>query len=142
MSYLQIFAISAQGMDVEKLRLDVVANNIANQHATQASDGSLFQAQQVISHGISFDHLLNEPQQLQGGIAEVELSHQALPAHQEYQPGHPAADAQGFVRYPGVNMVDEMSTLLRASRAYEANIKMLNMARSMALQALSIGDGK
>lgn len=138
MNYAQIYAIASQGMNAEKLRVDVVANNIANQHSLQNADGSLFQASQVVTKAQSFSEIIDSSQEM--GIASVEVVPQNLPPNKVYQPGHPAADKQGYVNYPGVSTIDEMTTLIRASRAYEANIKIMNSAHSLYLQALSIGD--
>ena len=65
---------------------------------------------------------------------------QNLPPNMVYQPGHPTANKEGYVAYPGLSTIDEMTTLLRASRAYEANIKVINTAHSLYLQTLTIGD--
>lgn len=138
MNYAQIYAIASQGMNAEKLRVDVVANNIANQHSLQKADGSLFQASQVVTTAKSFAELVDKPQEM--GIDSIEVVPENLPPNKVYQPGHPAADKQGYVNYPGISTIDEMTTLLRASRAYEANIKVINSAHSLYLQALSIGD--
>jgi flagellar basal-body rod protein FlgC len=138
MSYNQIYAIATQGLNAEKLRVDVVANNIANQHSIKTSTGTLFQASQVITTAKDFTALMEDHQE--GGIDSIEILPQQLPPNEVYQPGHPAANQQGYVTYPGISTVDEMTTLLRASRAYEANIKMINTAHSLFLQALSIGD--
>lgn len=135
---MQIYAIANQGMNAEKLRVDVVANNIANQHSIQNADGSLFQASQVVTTANSFSELVDNPQEM--GIASVEVVSQNLPPNKVYQPDHPAADKQGYLNYPGISTIDEMTTLLRASRAYEANIKIINSAHNLYLQALSIGD--
>lgn len=138
MNYAQIYAIASQGMNAEKLRVDVVANNIANQHSLQKADGSLFQASEVITTAKSFAELVDNPQEM--GIDSVEVVPENLPPNKVYQPGHPAADKQGYVNYPGISTIDEMTTLLRASRSYEANVKIINSAHSLYLQALSIGD--
>ena len=138
MSYDHLYAIAMQGLNLEKLRVDVVANNIANQHSVMNADGSLFQPSQVISTGQNFSEFLDN--QNDTGIESIELSPQNLPPNKIYQPGHPKADKQGYVTYPGLSTVDEMTTLLRASRAYEANIKIINSAHNLYVQALSIGE--
>ncbi len=138
MSYDQIYSIASAGMQVEKMRVDVVANNIANQHTLKNSDGTRFQPMQVEATAQPFDTLVNSLDG--GGLESVELVPENLPPNKVYQPGHPAADKQGYVTYPGISTIDEMTTLLRASRAYEANIKIINTAHSIYLQALSIGD--
>lgn len=138
MSYDQIYSIASAGMRVEKMRVDVVANNIANQHTLKNSDGTRFQPMQVEAIAQPFDEVLNNLDG--GGLESVELVPENLPDNKVYQPGHPAADKQGYVTYPGISTIDEMTTLLRASRGYEANIKVINTAHSIYLQALSIGD--
>ena len=137
MNYDQIYAIATQGMNAEKLRVDVVANNIANQHSLKTTDGSLFQASQVVTTAKPFSALLEGDET---GIDSVEIVSKEVPPNKVYQPSHPAADKQGYVTYPGISTIDEMTTLLRASRAYEANIKIINTAHSLYLQALSIGE--
>lgn len=138
MNYNQIYTIASQGLNAEKLRIDVVANNIANQHSLKSADGSLFQASQVVTTAKPFADFIENTDD--SGIDSVEIIPQQLPPNKLYQPGHPAADKQGYVNYPGISTVDEMTTLLKASRAYEANIKIINSAHSLYLQALSIGD--
>lgn len=140
MNYDQIYAIATQGMNAEKLRVDVVANNIANQHSLQSADGSLFQASQVVTTAKPFADYLEGKGEM--GIDSIELVSQQLPPNKVYQPGHPNADKQGYLTYPGLSTIDEMTTLLRASRAYEANIKIINTAHSLYLQALSIGEDR
>lgn len=138
MSYDQIYAIASQGMSIEKMRIDVVANNIANQHTLQRADGSTFQPMQVVATAKPFAEYLNNIED--GAIESVALVPENLLPNKEYRPGHPAADKQGYVSYPGISTVDEMTTMLRASRAYEANIKVINTAHSMYLQSLTIGE--
>lgn len=138
MSYDQIYSIASQGMTVEKMRVDVVANNIANQHTLQNSDGTGFQPMQVMTTAKPFTEYLENINE--GGLESITLVPENLPPNKVYQPGHPAADKQGYLTYPGVSTIDEMTTLLRASRAYEANIKVINTAHSLYLQALSIGE--
>jgi len=139
MSYDQIFSIASEGMSVEKMRVDVVANNIANQHTLLSPDGSSFQPMQVLATAKPFADYLNNTME-GGGIESVAVIPENLPPNKIYQPGHPAADKQGYITYPGISTVDEMTTLLRASRAYEANIKVINTAHSLYLQALTIGE--
>lgn len=138
MSYDQIYAIASQAMGLEKMRVDVVANNIANQHTVQGSDGSGFQPMQVVATAKPFDAYMDNMED--GALESVTLLPENLPANKVWQPGHPAADKHGYVTYPGISTVDEMTTLLRASRAYEANIKVINTAHSLYLQTLTIGE--
>ncbi|MEP6501877.1 MAG: flagellar basal body rod protein FlgC [Betaproteobacteria bacterium] len=141
MDYSRTFAISAAGMNVERLRVDVAALNLANANAAMTAGGVNFQPLRVVttaSQPDSFGALVGDG--LAGPHAVVETSTQ--PPRQVLEPGNPAADAQGFVRYPGVDTTVEMMTLMSATRAYEANVSALNAARSMAMKALDIGAGK
>lgn len=140
MSYDTIYAIAAQGMAVEKMRVDVVANNIANQHTLTTNNGGGFQPMQVVTTSQPFTDYLNDINS--NTITEASVIPINLPPNKVYQPNHPNADKQGYISYPGISTVDEMTTLLRASRAYEANIKVINSAHSMYLQALSIGEDR
>lgn len=130
-TYDAIYTIAAQGLNLEKLRIDVVANNIANQHTLQQKGKPLFQPQQVIAKAQPFSGYLSSP--------SINLVPQSLPPNKVYQPDHPAANQQGYLTYPGISTVDEMTTLLRAARAYEANIKIINTVHNLYLQSLTIG---
>lgn len=138
MPYFDSFAISAAGMDVERLRVDVAAMNMANANVALDASGAGFSPMQVVvkqpraaAESAAFTHWLQAP------TASVER----LPdsPRQVQEPGHPLADAQGFVRYPAVDHTREMLTVMGAMRAYEANVAALNMTRMMALKALDIG---
>ncbi|QDP72911.1 flagellar basal body rod protein FlgC [Legionella israelensis] len=138
MSYNQVYHIAAAGMEIEKLRFEIAAHNISNQYTLRNIDGSSFQPKQLIVSALPFDSILTES--LKGSVAKVDIVPENLPPNKVYQPNHPEADQEGYINYPGLNTVDEMTTLLRASRTYEANIKIMNMAKSMYMQALSIGE--
>lgn len=137
MSYDQIYSIASQGMNLEKLRADVVANNIANQHSILNKEGTGFQPMQVQSYATAFNDYLEDNNKPLNSVKLVPLN---TPPNKVYQPEHPDADKQGYLSYPGISTIDEMTTLLQASRAYEANIKIINTAHNLYLQALTIGE--
>jgi flagellar basal-body rod protein FlgC len=143
MSYQQSFAISAAGMDVERLRVEVAALNLANAHTVASSESQAFRPLQVVAQASSMTRTVEGQfaarvdQALSGPSATVEATN--LSPRRVLEPGHPNADAQGFVSYPGVDPAHEMLTLMSASRAYEANVAAMNAARTMALKALEIG---
>lgn len=142
MNWLDSIAISASGMNVEKLRADVAAFNLANAHATRSSTGALFQPLRVTATAVSFADYLDAGQLAPAGQAEgVNVAAKALDLapRMVYEPGHPDADAKGFVAYPPVDNLTEMVSLSSAIRAYEANVVAMNAAKSMALKALEIG---
>jgi flagellar basal-body rod protein FlgC len=146
MDISSIFDISAAGMNLERQRLEVSALNLANANTTRGADGLPFTPLQVVvrSGMTPFDAVFNA---VNGGglsgsgpVGQVQTAD--VPPRQVYEPGHPDADANGFVSYPGVNPVSEMVHLIAVTRAYEANVRVFNAGRSMALKALEIGSGR
>ena len=141
MDYSRTFAISAAGMNVERLRVDVAALNLANANAAFTAGGANYQPLRVAT---TASHVQNFGTLVGGGLAvpQAVVEPGTQPPRQVLEPGNPAADAQGFVRYPGVDTTVEMMNLMSATRAYEANVAALNAARSMAMKALDIGATK
>lgn len=142
MDYNAAFQISASGMRVEKLRLDVTAANIANMHTAAPSVAQLYRPMQVLAQQapLAFSQQFGAMiAGAQGGVQVASVEPQAVPPRMVYEPGHPYADAKGFVAYPGVNHTAEMVNLNTALRAYEANVTAMNAARTMAARTLEIG---
>lgn len=142
MSLGRIFSgadISASGMAAERLRMEVVANNLANAYSTRTAAGGPYRRQQVVfqaaldqASGIS---LTSESL---GGVQVLGVEEDQSPLRKVRQPGHPDADADGFVTMPNVKPANEMVDLITASRAYEANLRVLRSFRRMAEQALTL----
>lgn len=140
MDMFSAFEISAAGMNVERLRLDTSALNLANANTTRGPDGAMFQPLRVVARPTaSFPSLLAGYSAAVDVLPDVEVVPADTPPREVYDPGHPDADDRGFVAYPGVNPVSEMVHLIEITRAYEANVRALNAAKSMALKALEIG---
>jgi flagellar basal-body rod protein FlgC len=142
MDYHAAFQISASGMAVEKMRLDVTAANIANMNTAAASAGQVYQPLRVLTREttLSFAQQFGQLAAVRGGgVQVVAVEPQAVAARMVYEPGHPYADAKGFVAYPGVNHTSEMLTLNTALRAYEANVAAMSAAKAMAARTLEIG---
>lgn len=130
--------ISRTGLDVEWRRLEVIAQNIANAGTTINADGSAYRPSRLLSGpAMGFVDAL-EGGALRG-VAVYSVEPQNLPSRRSYEPGHPQADAAGFVTYPGFDHAAEMALLVKTSRAYEANIVAMNAARQMYGKALEIG---
>lgn len=141
MDYNAAFQISASGMAVEKLRLDVTAANIANMNNAAANAAAAYRPQRVISQeapgfGAQFGKLYGAAG---GGVQVLAVEAEAVAPRMVYEPGHPYADAKGMVAYPAVNHTAEMVNLNVALRAYEANVAAMNAAKTMAARALEIG---
>lgn len=142
MNWLDSIAISASGMNVEMLRADIAAYNLANAHATRSSTGEVYQPLRVVATAVNFADYLDARRDLPAGqaeVASVTVKSLNLAPRMVYEPGHPDADTKGFVAYPPVDNLTEMVSLSSAIRAYEANVIAMNSAKSMALKALDIG---
>ena len=133
---------SSSALNAERIRLEVIAQNISNANTTRSINGQPYQRQQVVFETLlsdvqkqSGDYGTNAPKQVQ--IAKIQKDNK--PPRMVFNPGHPDADTQGMVAMPDINVHEEMADLLTASRAFEANLAVIRNARSMALQTLSIG---
>ena len=132
--------ISASGLSGERLRMEVAANNIANIDSTMTPEGGPYQRKQV-TFAAAMQNVMsagsNAASELYG-VEVVGVSEDKTPGQLVHNPGHPHADANGYVRMPNVNISHEMVDMVTASRAYEANLKSLETFRQMAEQALSL----
>lgn len=140
------FAISASALTAERLRMDVISNNIANANTTRTLEGGPYIRQRVVfaprfDPAPAFSPLVPTmtPEGLPVGVRATGIMKDPSPPKMVYDPGHPDANAEGYVAYPNVNVVNEMVDMISATRAYEANITVFNATKSMALQALTIG---
>lgn len=140
MSIFHTFRISGSALTAERLRMDTIANNLANANSTRAEGGGPYQRQvPVFAHQVAEQSL--ESGFRGGGVRVVGIHADPSPPRLVYEPGHPDANEEGYVEYPNVNIVTEMVDMISATRAYEANITLLNSSRNMALKALEIGRG-
>ncbi|MEW5761993.1 MAG: flagellar basal body rod protein FlgC [Bacillota bacterium] len=136
MGFFDSFAISASGLTAERLRLDVIANNLANAETTRTPEGGPYRRQAVV-----FAQRLERAAggRRGAGVEVAAIVEDAAPPRLEYRPDHPDADARGYVAFPNVNVVNEMVDMVTAVRAYEANATALQAARQQAEAALDIG---
>lgn len=133
--------ISASGLAGERLRMEVAANNIANLHSTRTPEGGPYQRQTVTFASAMQNQIMRPGGGVEGairGVQVVGITKDPTPGPMILDPGHPDANAEGFVQMPNVNMSHEMVDMLTASRAYEANLKAMETFRQMAEQSLSL----
>lgn len=153
MSFQQMMKISGSALSAQRLRLDTISNNLANAQTTRTADGTAYQRQQVTFRPL-FEHTLlqrvklsrNHEQHLaiqvpasHGGVRVTAVTNDARPGKMVYEPSHPDADEAGYVTYPNVNVIEEMTDMISASRSYEASVTALQSAKTLALKALEIG---
>ncbi len=130
-----IFAIARSGMDVEWQRVEIVAANLANVNTTRTPEGVPYTARSLVS-GPKFSALVSHPAQ---GVQVLGVQESTVAPKRVQDPSHPHADTAGFVSYPNIDHVHEMTTMIGASRAYEANLAVFTTARSMFQRALELG---
>lgn len=134
---------AASGLSAERLRMDVISNNIANVNTTRTAAGGAYRRQVVVfeprAGQASFAQILSEQLDSGQGVRAVGITTDQSPLRNVYDPGHPDANAEGYVQMPNVNVVAEMVDMITATRAYEANVTSVNAAKNMAMQALEIG---
>lgn len=127
---------TCSALEAERVRMEVIGQNIAHANTTRSSDGRPYQRQQVV-----FESVLNQAGVATGpqGVHVARVTADAREPRKVYDPGHPDADPQGLVTVPNINIHEEMADLISASRAFEANLAVVRNSRQMALQALNIG---
>ncbi|KJS23497.1 MAG: flagellar basal body rod protein FlgC [Clostridiaceae bacterium BRH_c20a] len=146
MSLFATFKVSASGLSAERLRMDVIADNISNAETTRTSAGGPYRRKMVVfSPYRSFENTLKRESNLQQGVKVERIVEDKAPFKLVYSPEHPDAiqegQEKGYVAMPNVDIVKEMVDMISATRAYEANVASLNAAKSMAFKALEIGRG-
>jgi flagellar basal-body rod protein FlgC len=129
-------AISGSGMSAERLRMEVIANNIANAQSTKSANGGPFRRQEVVFAEVLGGHSVKGGLPNLRGVQATEIIEDMSDLRREYMPGHPEADAEGFVTMPNVQLAMEMVNLLTATRAYEANLKAAQAFKQLGEQAL------
>ena len=144
MSVFSAMDISATGMTAQRTRLDLISENIANVNTTRTADGDVYKRKAVVfeeKNYVSFDDaLINATGTLGKGVKITKIyEHNETECRMVYDPSNPDADEKGYVTYPNVNTVTEMTNMIDASRSYEANVTAFNASKNMQLKALDIG---
>ncbi|MBP7254395.1 MAG: flagellar basal body rod protein FlgC [Negativicutes bacterium] len=147
MSMFGAIDASASGLTAERLRMDVISNNIANANTTRTVEGGPYKRKIVTfeerdNQGInSFSQILSKKMKTGSGVRATGIIEDGAPGKLVYDPNHPDANKEGYVELPNLNIVSEMVDMITATRAYEANTTAINSAKSMAMKALEIGRG-
>jgi len=134
MSSFRIFDIAGSALAAQSVRLNTVASNLANADAVSGDAASVYQARVPIFSATP--ELGGE--QTPGVRVDDVVELQAEP-DKRYEPGHPQADAQGFIYAPKINVVEQMVDMISASRSYQTNVEMMNTAKDLAMRTLSLG---
>ncbi len=139
MTLFGVMDVSASGLAAQRARMETVASNLANAETTRTPEGGPYRRRDVVFRAVPAAGSFRSA--LDGAVMKVEVSGVAIdpsPPRLRYQPGHPDADAQGFVAYPNVEVPVEMVNLVGAARSYEANVTVIEATKAMLLRALEI----
>jgi flagellar basal-body rod protein FlgC len=145
MSFLDSMQISASGLTAQRLRLDVISSNLANINTTRTAEGGPYRREQAVFSPIGNQYSFRDvvlglvaPASPTLGVRVSEIQQDNSEGRLVYDPEHPDADANGYVHYPNVNPVTEMTDLISAQRGYEANITAMNATKAMAMKAIDL----
>jgi len=134
--------VAGSGLAAERLRMDVTAGNLANAQTTQGANGQPYRRREVVlqeAQGQSFGSMLASASASPvNGVQVAGVVEDPSAPRRVYDPGHPDADAQGYVTLPNVNPVTEMVDLISASRSYEANVTAMQTAKTLFSKTLEL----
>ena len=123
--------VSATALEAQKVRLNVIASNIANASSTQTPEGGPYRRKDVLFKTILYD-------QNSAGVDVPQVIEDKSPFRSVFDPSHPDADTKGYVSYPNINVLTEMVNLMTAQRSYEANLTMISSYKDMYMRTLDI----
>lgn len=143
--FLTGMRISSSGMAAQRMRMNTIASNIANINTTQTPEGGPYRRKDVVFESMpdakNFGEIISSTDPA-GSFQRVQvtdvISDRKAPLL-KYEPDHPDANADGMVAYPNINLMEEMTNMIQASRSYEANVTAVQASKDMALSALEIG---
>ena len=142
MKLLNTLSISASGLTAERLRLDVVANNISNASTTRTPEGGPYQKRAVVFREKLVREMTNNGMiQVGRGVEVAAIVRDQSPPRIVYNPNHPDADERGFVAMPNIDLAVEIGNMITATRSFDANVTVINATKNMAMRAMEIGRG-
>jgi len=134
MSLFNVFQVSSSAMNAQSMRLNTVASNLANADSIISSDGRPYRAKQVVFEATP----MGGNGEMSQGVRVREIVDSAAPHRMVYDPKNPAADEKGYVAFPNVDVVEEMTNMISASRSYQTNVEVMNTAKTLLLRTLQI----
>lgn len=142
MSLYNVFNITGTGMSAQSVRLNTTASNLANAQSVASSVNETYKARHPVFSEVLRDGFLNEKEGVfdaDGGVQVLGIVESDAPFNLRYEPHHPMADEQGYVTYPNVNVVEEMTNMISASRSFQMNVELMNTAKTLAQRVLTLG---
>ncbi|MGQ7818015.1 flagellar basal body rod protein FlgC [Metapseudomonas furukawaii] len=147
MSLSSIFSIAGSGMSAQNTRLNTISSNIANAETVSSSLDTTYRARHPVFATVFQDSLgdgdrgslFADQDQSGAGVEVLGVVEDQSTLTPRYEPNHPAANAEGYVYYPNVNVVEEMADMISASRSFQTNVEMMNTAKQMMQKVLTLG---
>ena len=147
MALNSIFDIAGSGMNAQSLRLNTTASNLANAQSASSSVDQVYRSRQPVFAALHKQAMLqssdgsNFPESLDAGdgVQVMGVVESNAPLEKRYEPTHPKADKDGYVYYPNVNVVEEMTNMISASRSFQMNVEVMNSAKQMVQRVLTLG---
>ena len=144
MDFMTALDIGASGLAAERTNINIISMNLANVKTTRTPEGGPYQRKSVLLNSVEVDqpfsaHMQSAVDKELRGVRVMHIATDTRPFKLVFEPGHPDADEQGMVKYPDINMVEEMANLMTAQRGYEANVSTIDAVKSMYNKALEIG---
>jgi flagellar basal-body rod protein FlgC len=130
---MNIFNVAGSAMTAQSQRMNVTASNLANAESVSGPDGQPYRAKQVVFE------VAGAGRSDVGGVKVASIREDTSPAKMVYDPKNPHANPQGYVAMPNVNVVEEMTNMISASRSYQANVEVLNTAKTLMVKTLTVG---
>ena len=143
-----IFDIAGTGMNAQSLRLNTTASNLANAQSASSSVNEVYRSRQPVFAAIQQEAMRasvtegaysDNEVDAAAGVQALGIVESDAPLQRRYEPGHPKADAEGYVFYPNVNPVEEMANMIAASRSFQMNVEVMNSAKQMVQRVLTLG---
>lgn len=138
MSLLNVFDIAGSGMSAQSVRLNITASNMANADSVSSSIDRTYRARHPVFQTILDEIGLQDSSSL-GGVRVAGVVESSKPLRSEYQPDNPLADKDGYVHMSNVNIIEEMTNMIAASRSYQTNVEVVNASKQMLLRTLALG---
>ena len=129
---------SATGLDAQRARMEVAISNMANAESTRGADGQPYRRREVVLESKPFESSFDPSGDAVHGVRVAAILEDDAPFARRYEPGHPDADAEGYVAVPNVDVPEEMVDMVSAARAYQANLTAIGLIRDTIARALEL----
>jgi len=136
MSMFKIFDTAATGMSAQSLRLNLVASNMANADSVSSSLDQTYRSRHPVFRAVLDETQMDAPAK---GVRVAGVVESQAPLVKEYAPDHPLADGEGYIFRPNINLVEEMTNMMSASRSYQGNVEVANATKQLLMATLRMG---